>query len=49
MIILHDRLMPKLTPFMEGIEAAENLSANVLARSFDREHAVELVHADVEW
>lgn len=36
MIILHDRLMPKSAPSMEGIEAAENLSANVLLIGFGR-------------
>jgi CPA2 family monovalent cation:H+ antiporter-2/glutathione-regulated potassium-efflux system protein KefB len=36
MIILHDRLMPKSTPSMEGVEAAENLSASVLLIGFGR-------------
>ncbi len=36
MIILHDRLMPKNQPSMEGIEAAENLEANVLLIGFGR-------------
>ncbi|QOG07398.1 cation:proton antiporter [Aureimonas sp. OT7] len=36
MIILHDRLMPKATASMEGVEAAEGLSANVLLIGFGR-------------
>ncbi|GLK82294.1 monovalent cation:proton antiporter-2 (CPA2) family protein [Ancylobacter defluvii] len=36
MIILHDRLMPKPAPSMEGVEAAENLSASVLLIGFGR-------------
>lgn len=34
--ILHDRLMPKPLPSMEGIEAAENLSAGVFLIGFGR-------------
>ncbi|PRA48286.1 potassium transporter [Ochrobactrum sp. MYb68] len=36
MLILHDRLMPKSAPSMEGVEAAEGLSANVLLIGFGR-------------
>ncbi|MBA8818367.1 monovalent cation:proton antiporter-2 (CPA2) family protein [Ochrobactrum sp. GPK 3] len=36
MIILHDRLMPKPAPSMEGVEAADNLSASVLLIGFGR-------------
>lgn len=36
MIILHDRLMPKSAPSMEGIETADGLSANVLLIGFGR-------------
>ncbi|QXC52593.1 monovalent cation:proton antiporter-2 (CPA2) family protein (plasmid) [Agrobacterium salinitolerans] len=36
MIILHDRLMPKATTSMEGVETAEGLSANVLLIGFGR-------------
>jgi glutathione-regulated potassium-efflux system protein KefB len=36
MIILHDRLMPKPAPSMEGVEAADNLSASVLLVGFGR-------------
>ena len=36
MIILYDRLMPKPSPSMDGIEAAENLSASVLLIGFGR-------------
>ncbi|MDX0312561.1 potassium transporter [Sinorhizobium meliloti] len=36
MIILHDRLMPKPAPSMEGVEAAEGLSAGVLLIGFGR-------------
>ncbi len=36
MVILHDRLMPKPAPSMEGVEAAENLSASVLLIGFGR-------------
>ena len=36
MIILHDRLMPNRTPSMDGVEAAEGLSANVLLIGFGR-------------
>ena len=36
MIILYDRLMPKPEPTMDGVEAAENLSASVLLIGFGR-------------
>ncbi|ODN70855.1 monovalent cation:proton antiporter-2 (CPA2) family protein [Methylobrevis pamukkalensis] len=36
MIILHDRLMPKAVPSMDGVEMAENLSASVLLIGFGR-------------
>ncbi|ETR75361.1 potassium transporter [Afipia sp. P52-10] len=36
MIILHDRLMPKTSPSMDGIEAVEGLEANVLLIGFGR-------------
>jgi len=36
MIILHDRLLPKTTQSMEGVEAAENLSGSVLLIGFGR-------------
>ncbi|MBA8837988.1 monovalent cation:proton antiporter-2 (CPA2) family protein [Ochrobactrum sp. RH2CCR150] len=36
MIILHDRLMPKPAPSMEGVETADNLSASVLLIGFGR-------------
>ncbi|TSJ64746.1 potassium transporter [Starkeya sp. 3C] len=36
MIILHDRLMPRPAPSMEGVEAAENLSASILLIGFGR-------------
>ncbi|TCQ03762.1 TrkA family protein [Rhizobium sp. PP-F2F-G36] len=36
MIILHDRLMPKPAPSIEGVEAAENSSASVLLIGFGR-------------
>lgn len=36
MIILHDRLMPKPAPSMDGVDAAENLSAPVLLIGFGR-------------
>ncbi len=36
MIILHDRLMPKAKPSMEGVDAAEDLSASVLLIGFGR-------------
>ncbi len=36
MIILHDRLMPKTKPSMDGVDAAENLSASVLLIGFGR-------------
>ncbi|MFC3075643.1 monovalent cation:proton antiporter-2 (CPA2) family protein [Shinella pollutisoli] len=36
MVILHDRLAPKPVPSMEGVEAAENLSASVLLIGFGR-------------
>lgn len=35
-IILHDTLMPKPAPSMDGVEAAENLSASVLLIGFGR-------------
>nr|WP_306890595.1 monovalent cation:proton antiporter-2 (CPA2) family protein [Ancylobacter amanitiformis] len=36
MIILHDRLMPKRAPSMEGVETAQNLSASALLIGFGR-------------
>ncbi|WP_157019586.1 monovalent cation:proton antiporter-2 (CPA2) family protein [Mesorhizobium xinjiangense] len=36
MIILHDRLIPKPAPSMDGVEAAEGLSAGVLLIGFGR-------------
>src|SRR5690606_22779219 len=36
MVILHDRLLPKTTQSMEGVEAAENLSGSVLLIGFGR-------------
>ena len=36
MIILHDRLMPKPVPSLDGIEAAEGLSARILMIGFGR-------------
>ncbi|WP_029350354.1 monovalent cation:proton antiporter-2 (CPA2) family protein [Bosea sp. 117] len=36
LIILHDRLMPKPAPSMDGVEAPENLSASVLLIGFGR-------------
>jgi CPA2 family monovalent cation:H+ antiporter-2/glutathione-regulated potassium-efflux system protein KefB len=36
MIILHDRLMPKPAPSMDGVEAAAGLSASVLLIGFGR-------------
>ncbi len=36
LIVLHDRLMPKPAPSMEGVEAAEDLSASVLLIGFGR-------------
>ena len=36
MIILHDRLLPKHAPSMDGVEPAENLSASVLLIGFGR-------------
>jgi CPA2 family monovalent cation:H+ antiporter-2/glutathione-regulated potassium-efflux system protein KefB len=36
MIILHDRLLPKATQSMDGVEVAENLSGSVLLIGFGR-------------
>ncbi|MGR7997388.1 monovalent cation:proton antiporter-2 (CPA2) family protein [Xanthobacter sp. ZOL 2024] len=36
LIVLHDRLMPKPAPSMEGVEAVEDLSASVLLIGFGR-------------
>ncbi|PZQ84885.1 MAG: potassium transporter [Ancylobacter novellus] len=36
LIIAHDRLMPKVVPSTEGVEAAENLNASVLMIGFGR-------------
>jgi len=36
MIILHDRLVPKASPSMDGVEAAEGLSGRVLLIGFGR-------------
>ncbi|OHC50265.1 MAG: potassium transporter [Rhodobacteraceae bacterium GWF1_65_7] len=36
MIILHDRLAPKVAPSMEGVEGAQDLSARVLLIGFGR-------------
>lgn len=36
MIILHDRLAPKVSPSMEGVEGAQDLSARVLLIGFGR-------------
>ena len=36
MIIAHDRLMPKAQPSLDGVDVAENLSANVLMIGFGR-------------
>lgn len=36
LIILHDRLLPKPAPSMEGVETAEDLSASVLLIGFGR-------------
>ncbi len=36
MVILHDRLMPKSAPSMDGVEAADGLSASVLLIGFGR-------------
>jgi len=36
MIILHDRLLPKPVPSMDGVEVAENLSGSVLLIGFGR-------------
>jgi len=36
MIILHDRLVPKVSPSMDGIDVADNLQGNVLIIGFGR-------------
>ncbi|MCS0495947.1 monovalent cation:proton antiporter-2 (CPA2) family protein [Ancylobacter sp. MQZ15Z-1] len=36
LMMAHDRLMPKVAPSMDGIDAAENLSASVLLIGFGR-------------
>ncbi|HBN9847886.1 TPA: cation:proton antiporter [Pseudomonas aeruginosa] len=36
LVILHDRLLPKAVPSMDGVDAADNLTANVLLIGFGR-------------